>query len=76
MNIGCGTDVSIKELAELICFIVGYKGALVFDSSKPDGVMRKLMSSEKINEMDWKPSINLEEGIKKSIEEFKSKHKV
>jgi len=76
VNIGCGTDVSIKELAELICFIVGYKGALVFDSSKPDGVMRKLMSSEKINEMGWKPSINLEEGIKKSIEEFKSKHKV
>ncbi|MDB4315201.1 GDP-L-fucose synthase [Cyclobacteriaceae bacterium] len=76
VNIGCGIDVSIKELAEIICFIVGYKGALVFDSSKPDGVMRKLMSSEKINEMGWKPSINLEEGIKKSIEEFKSKHKV
>jgi len=74
INIGCGNDVSIKELAHLICSIVGYNGELIFDSSKPDGTPRKLMDTTKINNLGWKPYIRLEEGIAKTIEEFKAKY--
>ena len=70
MNIGCGTDVSIKELAELIVVEVGYDGHLVFDTTKPDGTPRKLMDTSKINKLGWSPSIGLDEGIKKTINEF------
>lgn len=63
VNIGCGEDVSIKELAELVKEIVGYTGEIVFDSSKPDGTPRKLMDVSKINEMGWKAKIGLREGI-------------
>jgi GDP-L-fucose synthase len=62
VNIGCGTDFSIKELAELIIAELGYKGQLVFDTTKPDGTPRKLMDSSKIKNLGWKPLINLKEG--------------
>jgi GDP-L-fucose synthase len=67
VNIGCGSDVSIKELAELIVAEVGYKGQLVFDTSKPDGTPRKLMDISKINELGWSPKILLKKGISKTI---------
>ena len=67
VNIGCGTDVSIQELAELIVAKVGYKGQLVFDTTKPDGTPRKLMDSSKINNFGWVPTISLEDGIKKTV---------
>ena len=70
VNIGCGTDISIKELAELIVAIVGYEGQLVFDKTKPDGTPRKLMDSSKINNLGWTPSVNLNEGINRTILEF------
>jgi GDP-L-fucose synthase len=70
VNIGCGTDVSIKELAEMIITEVGYAGELVFDSSKPDGTPRKLMDVNKINKMGWEAKINLLEGVSKTIKEF------
>ena len=70
VNIGCGTDVSIKELADLISSEVGYTGKLVFDTSKPDGTPRKLMDTSKINNLRWTAQINLTEGIKKTIAEF------
>ncbi|MBL0134240.1 MAG: GDP-L-fucose synthase [Chitinophagaceae bacterium] len=63
VNIGCGEDVSIKELAELVKEIVGYTGEIVFDSLKPDGTPRKLMDVSKINGMGWKAKIGLREGI-------------
>ncbi len=63
VNIGSGKDVSILELAELIKEIVGFKGELVFDSSKPDGSPRKLMDVSKLREMGWQYSIELEKGI-------------
>ena len=69
VNIGCGTDVSIKELAELIVAQVGYKGQLVFDTTKPDGTPRKLMDTSKINDFGWHPSIKLETGIKRTVSE-------
>jgi GDP-L-fucose synthase len=63
INIGTGKDVSIKELAETIKSIIGYKGKLIFNSSKPDGTMRKLTDVTKLNNLGWKHSIKLKEGI-------------
>jgi GDP-L-fucose synthase len=64
INIGVGKDISIAELAELIKTIVGFTGAIVYDSSKPDGTPRKLMDVSKLNALGWKASIPLNEGIK------------
>jgi GDP-L-fucose synthase len=71
VNIGWGEDVSIKELAEMIAVEVGYTGALEFDATKPDGTSRKLMDTTKINNLGWKASIKLKEGIIKTIQEVK-----
>jgi GDP-L-fucose synthase len=71
VNIGWGEDVSIKELAEMIALEVGYTGALEFDATKPDGTPRKLMDTNKINNLGWKASIKLKEGIFKTIQEVK-----
>jgi GDP-L-fucose synthase len=71
VNIGCGTDVSIKELAELIVAEVGFKGELIFDTTKPDGTPRKLMDTSKINNLGWKSKINLKEGVVKTLEEIR-----
>jgi GDP-L-fucose synthase len=71
VNIGCGEDVSIKELATLVCEKVGYKGELVFDASKPDGSPRKLMDTSKINSFGWRPKIGLNEGITRTIDEVR-----
>ena len=71
VNIGCGNDVSIKELAHLIIQEVGYKGQIVFDTTKPDGTPRKLLSVDKIKSFGWKPKISLESGLKQIISEFK-----
>ena len=72
VNIGWGEDVSIKELAEMIAIEVGYTGALEFDATKPDGTPRKLMDTTKINNLGWKASIKLKEGISKTIMEVKN----
>jgi GDP-L-fucose synthase len=63
INIGCGYDYSVKQIAEIIKDIVGYDGELVFDESKPDGVYRKLLDVSKINSLGWKPKIDLKQGI-------------
>ena len=65
INIGTGKDVSIKELAETIKSIIGFKGHLVFNTTKPDGTMRKLTDVSKLNALGWKHKVELEEGIKK-----------
>jgi GDP-L-fucose synthase len=72
VNIGCGTDVSIKELAELIVAVVGYEGQIVFDTTKPDGTPRKLMDISKINKIGWNSKIGLMEGINKTINELQN----
>jgi GDP-L-fucose synthase len=72
VNIGWGDDVSIKELATLIASEVGYLGSLEFDTTKPDGTPRKLMDTSKINNLGWKSSIKLQEGIRRTIEEVKN----
>ena len=69
VNIGCGTDVSIKELAEMIVAVVGYDGQLVFDTSKPDGTPRKLLDVSKIENLGWLPLIDLQKGIQQTVKE-------
>ncbi len=64
VNIGTGTDISIKDLAMLIMKVADYKGEIKFDSSKPDGTPRKLMDVGKLKGLGWSPKITLEEGIK------------
>jgi len=73
VNIGCGTDVSIKELAELIVAEVGYEGQLVFDTTKPDGTPRKLMDTSKINNLGWIAKISLKVGVISTLQEIKDK---
>ena len=70
VNIGCGTDVSIMELTELIVSKVRYEGQILFDSSKLDGTPRKLMDISKINKLGWNSTISLSEGLNITIEEF------
>lgn len=64
INIGSGEDISIKELAETIKIIIGFKGDLVFNTDKPDGTMRKLTDVTKLNNLGWKHTVELKQGIK------------
>ena len=63
INIGSGEDTTIRELAELVCEVLGYGGTLAFDPTKPDGTPRKLMDSSRLFALGWKPRIPLREGI-------------
>ena len=65
INIGTGVDISIKELAEEIKSVIGYKGSFVFNSSKPDGTMQKLTDVSKLNALGWKHKVTLEKGVEK-----------
>ena len=71
VNIGLGVDLTIKDLALLIAKMVGYTGSLIFDASKPDGTPRKLLDTTKLNVLGWKPSITLEDGIRRTIKEVR-----
>jgi GDP-L-fucose synthase len=70
INVGCGEDVSIRELVELICDVVGFDGELTFDSTKPDGTPRKLLDVSKLTGLGWRPKISLREGIASTYEWF------
>jgi GDP-L-fucose synthase len=63
INVGFGSDVSIAELAQAISNVVGYQGKITFDPSRPDGSPRKWMSSSKLNNLGWRPTINLKDGL-------------
>ncbi len=73
INIGSGTDLSIKELAFLIKDVIDFKGNIIFDTTKPDGTPRKLMDNSKLKSLGWSPKTNLREGIEKSYHDFLSK---
>ncbi|QWD94853.1 GDP-L-fucose synthase [Polynucleobacter sp. MG-Unter2-18] len=76
INVGCGYDLTIKELAENIAQVVNYTGDIVFDLSKPDGAPRKLVDSTRLNALGWNAKESLEGGLKKAYEDFlKSKAK-
>lgn len=70
INVGFGEDVTIRELAELVCEAVGFSGELVFDASMPDGTPRKLLDSSKIRQLGWMPQIALKDGIKETYRWF------
>ena len=76
VNIGTGTDLSIKDLALMIKKIVGFEGEIVHDLSKPDGTPRKLMDVSYLHSLGWKHRIELEEGIRSVYEDFKKKENV
>jgi GDP-L-fucose synthase len=70
INVGCGEDISIRELAQLICDVVGFDGELTWDANKPDGIPRKLLDITKLRALGWKPSISLRNGIARTYEWF------
>lgn len=67
VNAGCGEDLSIKELSEIVQKTVGYTGEIIWDSTKPDGTPRKLMDVSKLKSLGWEPKISLEEGIRRVV---------
>jgi len=70
INVGCGEDISIRELAELICDIVGFEGELAWDVTKPDGTPRKLLDITKLRDLGWHPTISLRDGITQTYDWF------
>lgn len=74
INVGTGEDVTISEVAELVRQATGFEGEIEFDTSKPDGTPRKLLATEKVNAIGWRPRIKLEEGIKATVACFRSEH--
>jgi GDP-L-fucose synthase len=68
INVGWGRDISILALAELVRKVVGYDGDIVLDTSKPDGTPRKLLDTSRLSALGWKPSISLEDGVRKTYE--------
>ena len=72
INIGTGKEISIRQLAELIVDTVGYRGRLAFDSSKPDGTMRKLTDPSKLHALGWHHKIEIEEGVQRMYQWYLS----
>ena len=76
VNIGCGEDVTIRELADVIAEIVGYTGGFRFDSTKPDGTPRKLLDVSRINALGWVPQISLREGVSMTYADYLSHQRI
>ena len=72
INVGFGSDITIKELAHAVAKATGYQGSISFDATKPDGVPRKWMDSGRLNHLGWAPKVNLEDGLKLAYSEFQS----
>ena len=75
INIGSGKEISIRELAEIIKDVVGYKGEIIFDTSKPDGTPRRVLDNSKIMATGWRPKVDIREGIQKEYEYYLSMQK-
>jgi GDP-L-fucose synthase len=74
INVGCGHDITIRELVETIARVVGYQGEIIFDPSKPDGTPRKLMDSTRLNALGWTAKVALEAGLERAYEDFLKNH--
>jgi GDP-L-fucose synthase len=74
INVGCGHDITIRELAKTIAQIIDYQGDIAFDPSKPDGTPRKLMDSARLNALGWQAKVGLEAGLEKAYEDFMKNH--
>lgn len=71
INVGYGEDVTIRELALLVAQVTGFRGEIVFDATKPDGTMRKLMDSERLTAMGWRPTVDLARGVQETYNWFR-----
>ena len=71
INVGVGKDISISELAQMIKNIIGFSGEIIYDETKPDGTLKKLLDVSRINDLGWKAQTTLEDGLKKTIECYK-----
>ena len=71
INVGVGKDISISELAQMIKNIIGFSGEIIYDETKPDGTLKKLLDVSRINDLGWKAQTTLEDGLKKTIEWYK-----
>jgi GDP-L-fucose synthase len=76
VNIGCGEDISIKELAQVVKNVTGYQGSLVFDTSKPDGTPRKLLDVSKVHALGWHHKTSLADGLKTAYQDFLQKQEL
>jgi GDP-L-fucose synthase len=76
VNVGCGDDVTVRELAELVANVVGFRGGLVFDASKPDGTPRKLLDVSRLTALGWKASTKLREGLIMTYKDFLERQKL
>ena len=70
INVGTGKDVTIKELAELMAKTVGFKGKLVFDKTKPDGTLRKVLNVKRLTGLGWQYTVDLEQGLERTYQWF------
>ena len=75
INLGCGADIAILELAKLVAAKVKYRGAILTDPTKPDGMMRKCMDVSRLNQLGFTPKISLEQGVEMTIKEYLQKHR-
>ncbi len=77
INIGCGVDYTIKELVETLAEVVGYKGQIAWDTSKPDGTPKRMLDSSRLFNMGWRPKVGLKEGLTKAVNWYKlHKHEI
>jgi GDP-L-fucose synthase len=72
IHVGFGEDISIAELAGVVAEVVGFKGQIEFDTTRPDGAPRKLLDSSRPNKLGWQPQVGLEEGLRLAYAEFKA----
>jgi nucleoside-diphosphate-sugar epimerase len=72
INVGYGEDVTIRELAQLVAEVTGFSGEIMFDASKPDGTMRKLMDSSRLTAMGWEPTVDLARGVQETYDWFRA----
>jgi GDP-L-fucose synthase len=70
INVGSNFDITINELAKMIKSVVGFKGKIKFDKTKPDGNIRKLIDSKLINKLGWKPKVSLEDGLSRAYKDY------
>jgi GDP-L-fucose synthase len=70
VNIGCGEDVTIRELAEMVRDVVGFRGEITFDSKKPDGTQKKLMDNDRLKRLGWSPDVSLDSGLARAYSDF------
>jgi len=74
VNVGCGSDLTIRELTELVSEVVGYRGKVVWDATKPDGTPRKLLDVSKLSGFGWKAGVGLRNGMKRAYADFLTRH--